>query len=235
MNKRSNMKTARVAGSFYLAFIAFTLLAELVRSRLIVFGDPAATANNIIASQWLFRVGFVSELLSALFFLSAAWALYSLLKPVNNNLALLCLLLNLCGVGVESINMLNQYAALQLLSGANYLNVFQTAQLQALAMSYLYSYTDGFMIAQIFYGAWLLPLGYLVYKSGLLPRILGILLIIDFFGVLIWFSQFFLLPGYAWITYPGLAASFVAEFSLAVWLLVKGVRDREPNLIEAFS
>jgi len=235
MSKPSNEKTARIAGSLYLAFIGFTLLAEIVRSRLIVFGDAAGTANNIIASQWLFRVGFVSELLSALFFLSAAWALYSLLKPVNNNLALLFVLLNLCGVGVESINMLNQYAALQLLSGASYLNVFQTAQLQALAMSYLYSYTDGFMIAQIFYGAWLLPLGYLVFKSGLLPRILGILLIIDFFGVLIWFFQFFLLPGYAVITYPGLAASFVAEFSLAVWLLVKGVRNRELNLIEALG
>jgi hypothetical protein len=235
MNKRSNMKTARVAGSFYLAFIAFTLLAELVRSRLIVFGDAAATANNIMGSEWLFRAGFVSELVSAVFFLLAAWALYSLLKPVNNNLALLFVLLNLCGVAVESLNMLNQFAALQLLSGAEYLNVFQTGQLQALAMSYLYSYTDGFMIAQIFYSAWLLPLGYLVYKSGLLPRILGILLIIDFFGVLIWFIQFFLFPGYALITYPGLAVSFVAEFSLAVWLLIKGVKDRVPTLVASFS
>lgn len=235
MSKSSNLKTARIAGSLYLAFIGFTLLAELVRSRLIVFGDAAATASNITGSQWLFRAGFVSELLSALFFLSAAWALYALLKSANSNLALLFLLLNLCGVAVESINMLNQFAVLQLLSGANYLDVFQANQLQALAMSSLYSYTDGFMIAQIFYGAWLLPLGYLVYKSGLLPRILGALLIIDFFGVLIWFFQFFLFPGYAWITYPGLAASFVAEFSLSVWLLIKGVNGREPTLIEAFS
>jgi Domain of unknown function (DUF4386) len=235
MSKPSNAKTARIAGSLYLAFIGFTLLAEVVRSRLIVFGDATATANNIMASQWLFRAGFVSELLSALFFLSAAWALYAVLKSVNNNLALLFLLLNLCGVAVESLNMLNQFAALQILSGATYLNVFQGGQLQALAMSSLYSYTDGFMIAQIFYGAWLLPLGYLVYRSGLLPRILGVLLIIDFFGVLIWFFQFFLLPGYAWVSYPGLAASFVAEFSLAVWLLIKGVRDRQPTLIEAFS
>src|SRR3990170_8805951 len=118
------------------------------------------------------------NLLWAVFFLLAAWALYVLLKPVNKNLALLFLLLNLSGVAVECINTLNLFAALQVLSGANYLNVFQTGQLQAMAMTFLNSYTNGFMIAQIFFGTWLLPLGYLVYKSRFLPKqLLGILLI----------------------------------------------------------
>jgi hypothetical protein len=119
------------------------------------------------------------------------------------------------------------------LSGADYLKAFQADQLQAQAMLYLNSYKNGFMIAQIFYGAWLFPLGYLVFRSGLLPRILGILLIIDGFGVLIWFFQFFLFPGYEVITYPGLVASFIAEFSLSLWLLTKGVKDQKPALIEA--
>jgi len=84
-------------------------------------------------------------------------------------------------------------------------------------------YRNGFMIAQVFYGAWLLPLGYLVMISGFLPRLLGILLIIDCAGVLISFFQFHLFPGYEVITYPGLVASFIAEFSLSLWLLIKGV------------
>ena len=185
-----------MAGFFYLMFFITFISASLIRSKLIVFGNAATTANNIMSSQGLFRIGFMSELLSALFFVLAAWALYVLLKPVNRNLALLFLLLNLAGVAVECINALNLFAALQLLSGANYLNVFQTGQLQAMAMSFLNSYTNGFMIAQLFFGTWLLPLGYLVYKSRFLPRLLGILLILDFFGILSWFFQFFLLPGY---------------------------------------
>jgi hypothetical protein len=180
-----------------------------------------------MGSELFFRIGFVTELVSAVFFVLAAWALYVLLKPVNKNLALLFLLLNLGGVAVECINALNLFAALQFLSGANYLNVFQTGQLQAMAMSSLNSYTSGFIIAQIFFSAWLLPLGYLVYKSRSLPRLLGILLILDFFGNLSWFLQFFLLPDYGILAYPGNAISFIAEISLTVWLLIMGVKEQK--------
>lgn len=224
---QSPRKTARMAGLFYLIFILTTVLATYVRSRLIVSGDAAATANNIMGSELFFRIGFVTELVSAVFFLLAAWALYVLLKPVNKNLALLFLLLNLGGVAVECLNALNLFAALQFLSGANYLNVFQTGQLQAMAMSFLNSYTSGFIIAQIFFSAWLLPLGYLVYKSRSLPRFLGILLILDFFGNLSWFLQFFLLPGYGILAYPGNAISFIAEISLTLWLLIMGVKNQK--------
>jgi hypothetical protein len=230
---QSPRNTARMAGLFYLIFIVTLALSSLIRSRLIVFGDAAATANTIMGSELLFRIGFVTELVSAVFFLLAAWALFVLLKPVNKNLALLFLLLNLSGVAVECMNTLNLFAALQFLSGANYLNVFQTGQLQAMAMSFLNSYTNGFMIAQIFFGAWLLPLGYLVFKSGYLPRILGILLMIDFFGVLIWFFQFFLFPSYGVVSYPSYAVGFIAEFSLSLWLLIKGVNEEEYNTKKA--
>ena len=105
-------KTARIAGFLYLIYIVTTIFADvLLRTKLIVFGDAAATANNIMASEWLFRIGFMSDLVSAVFFLLAAWALYVLLKPVNKNIALLFLLLNLGGVAVYSINLLNQFAA----------------------------------------------------------------------------------------------------------------------------
>jgi hypothetical protein len=218
---------AKMAGLFYLIYILTTVLATVVRSRIIVFGDAAATANNILGSQMLFRFGFVTQLVSAVFFLLAAWALYILLKTVNKNLALLFLLLNLGGVAVESMNMLNLFAALPFLSGANYLNVFQTGQLQAIAMSFLNSYTNGFKIAQIFYGTWLLPLGYLVYKSRFLPRLLGIVLILDFFFWTSYFFQYFLFPDSGLLTLPASAVGFIAEFSISLWLLIKGVKEQK--------
>ena len=191
-----------------------------------------ATANNIVGSELFFRIGFVTEIVSAVFFVLAAWALYVLLKPVNKNLALLFLLLNLGGVAVECINALNLFAALQFLSGADYLNVFQTGQLQAMAMSSLNSYTSGFLIAQIFFSVWLLPLGYLVYKSRFLPRLLGLLLILDFFGNMSWFLQGFLLPDFTLLAYPGNVISFIAEISLTLWLLIKAVREQKDDLIK---
>jgi hypothetical protein len=223
----SPRKTARMAGLFYLIFILTTVLASYIRGRFIVPGDAAATAINIMSSPELFRVGFVTELVSAVFFVLAAWALYVLLKTVNKNLALLFLLLNLGGVAVECLNALNLFAALQFLSGTNYLNVFQTDQLQAMAMSSLNLYTNGFLIAQIFFSAWLLPLGYLVYKSRFLPRLLGLLLILDFFGNMSWFLQGFLLPDYGILAYPGNAISFIAEISLTAWLFIMAVKDTE--------
>jgi hypothetical protein len=223
----SPRKTARMAGLFYLIFILTTVLASYIRGNIIVTGDAAATANNIVASQGLFRVGFVTELVSATFFVLAAWALYALLKPVNKNLALLLLVLNLGGVAVECLNALNLFAALQFLSGANYLSVFQTGQLQAMAMSSLNLYTNGFLLTQIFFRVWLLPLGYLVYKSRFLPKFLGILLIIDFFGNMSWFLQGFLLPNYEILRYPGNAISFIAEIALTAWLLIMAVKEQK--------
>ena len=231
ISDQSPRKTARIAGSFYLIFILTTVLATYVRSRFIVSGDAAVTANNILGSEFLFRIGFVTELVSAVFFLLAAWALYVLLRPVNRNLSLLFLLLNLGGVAVESINALNLFAALQVLSGASYLSVFQTGQLQAMAMSFLNLYSNGFLIAQKFFSAWLLPLGYLIYKSRFLPRFLGLRLILDFFGNMSWFLQGFLIRSYGILAYPGNAISFIAEIALTLWLLIMGVNEQKPPLV----
>jgi hypothetical protein len=226
-------KTARMAGFLYFIYIITTIFADVFgRSKLIVFGDAAATANNIMASEWLFRLSFVSDLLSAVFFLLAAWALYLLLKPVNKDLALLFLLLNLGGVAVYSINLLNQFAALLLLSGADYLKVFQADQLQALAMFFLNLYHNGYWISQIFFGAWLFPLGYLVFKSGFLPRILGIVMMIHCVGWLMTFLQFFLFPGFDAITYVTYPLGFISEFGLTLWLLIKGVKDQKPTIAD---
>ena len=152
-----------------------------------------------------------------------------LLKPVHKNLAILFVFLNLGGVAVQSINTLNLFAPLLLLGGGGYLKVFQADQLQALAMLFLDLHDHGFMLAQMFYGAWVFPLGWLVYKSGFLPKPLGILLMADCFAVLIWFLQFFFFPelqsrllSLFW------AISFIAEVSLTLWLLIKGAKDQKP-------
>lgn len=162
-----------------------------------------------------------------MFFLSAAWALYVLLKPVNKNIALLFVLLNLGGVAVQCFSMLNLFAGLTLLGGADYLKIFQADQLQAQAMLFINFYKNGFIMAQIFYGAWVFPLGYLVFKSGFLPRILGVFLMVDCFAILIWFFQYFLFPGCGIISYPCWVISAIAEFSLTLWLLIKGVKERQ--------
>ena len=217
-------KTARMAGFLYLIYIVTTIVADVFgRSKLIVFGDAAATAQNIMASEWQFRIGITGDLVSIVFFLLTAWALYALLKSVNQDLALLFLLLNLGGVAVYSINLLNQFAAVLLLSDADYLKVFQADQLQTLAMFFLNLHLNGYWIAQIFFGAWLFPLGYLVFKSGFLPRILGIVMMIHCVGWLMTFLQFFLFPGFEVITYLTYPLGFIAELSLTLWLLIKGV------------
>ena len=133
------------------------------------------------------------------------------------------MLLNLGGVAVYSINLLNQFAALLLLSGADYLQVFQADQLQALAMFFLNLHQNGYWISQIFFGAWLFPLGYLVFKSGFLPRILGIVMMIHCVGWPMTFLQFFLFPGFGGITYLTYPLGFISEFGLTLWLLIKGV------------
>jgi hypothetical protein len=225
-------KTARVAGLLYLIFIVFAFLGGFLYSSLIVPGDAAETANNIMANEWQFRSSFVINLIYQTCFILLAWALYVLLKPVNKNLALLFVLCTLVAVAIHCINLLIQYAALELLSGASYLTVFETDELHAQVMLFLNLHNHGILIAQIFWGLWLLPLGYLVYKSGFFPRILGVLLMIGCFGYLIDFLQYFLFPNYEVITYPGLAVATIAEFSLCGWLLIKGVKTQQPATME---
>jgi hypothetical protein len=223
-------KDAKWAGLFYLAFVITCIFAGVVRSNLIVYNDALKTAELLRNSMWLLRFSFIDDLVSAVLFLLAAWALYVLLKPVQKNLALLFLLLNATGVAVQCLSLLSLSVPMLISSSADFQMAFQPSQLEALNLLFLNLHKNGFTIAQIFYGTWLLPLGYLVCKSGFLPKWLGILLIADFFGVMIWFFQFFLLPGYDIITYPGLAIGFIAEFSLSLWLIIKGVKEQNPAI-----
>jgi hypothetical protein len=218
-------KTARIAGLLYFMYIVTSVIANMCGR--FVFVDAPVTVNHITAHEPLFRIGFVLSLFSYVLFLLAAWALYVLLEPVDKNIALLFLLLSLGGFVIWCFSMHYLFASLLLLSGADYLKVFQPDQLQALALLFVNSCKNGSIVAQIPYGFWLFPLGYLVFKSNLLPEILGILLIADGFGLLIYVCQRFLLPGYEVISYPCLAVSLIAELSLTLWLLIKGVKDQK--------
>ncbi|MFQ5752385.1 MAG: DUF4386 domain-containing protein [bacterium] len=212
-------KTARLAGFLYLMVVPLGIFGLLyVPSRLIVSGDPATIAKNITASESLFRLGIVSNLLASIVMILVVLFLYRLLKPVNKNAALLMVILVLAAVPIAMLNELTQFASLQLLSGADYLMLFTTEQLQALAFLFLRLYIQGSSIAFIFWGLWLLPLGYLVFKSGFLPRILGILLMIACFGYLI--DSFAIFLGYH--TNIGLFTGW-SEVIFLLWLLIKGV------------
>jgi hypothetical protein len=223
-------KTARMAGFHYFMYFVTSVIANMFGR--FIFVDAPVTVNQVMAHESQFRIGFVISLFSVVFLLLAAWYLYVLLKLVNKDLALLFLLLNLGGFAIWCFGMLNLFASLLLLSGADYVKVFQPDQLQALAILFVNLYKNGYIVAQIPYGLWLFPLGYLVFKSGFLPKILGILLIADGFGLLIYVFQRFLLPGYEVISYPCMVVSFIAELSLTLWLLIKGVKDQKPTLAD---
>ena len=225
-------KSARMAGFLYFCYFVTHVISDVCRDSFIVHGDAVATASNIMAHEGLFTITAVGDLLAAALFSLAAWALYVLLKPVNKNIALLFLLLNLAGVAIQCSSDIFLFARQLLLSDAEYLKVFQAGQLQSLAMFFLDLREKGFIIAQLFFSAWLLPLGYLVFKSGFLPRILGAVMMIHFVGWFMTFLQSFLFPDFGAMVYVTGALGLISEIGLTLWLLIKGVKDQKPVLTE---
>jgi len=227
----STRKAARVAGLGYLIIIIAGIFAEFfVRANLIVPGDAATTANNIMASAWLFRIGIASDLIMLMCDVVLALALYVLLIPVNRSLALLAAFFRLVHAAIYGINLLNLFFVLKLLSGAGYLTVFETDQLHALVLLFLSGHGTGYLIGLVFFGFHCFVLGYLVFKSGYFPRILGVLLMFASFGYLIDSFANFLLPNYEnYRTIFSLVVfvpAFVGELSFCLWLLLKGINEQ---------
>ena len=214
----SPLRYARLAGLLYLLVIPLGIFGGLyVSSQLIVPGDAAATAENLLASESLYRLGIVSDLLASVDMVLVVLVLYTLLKPIHRTMSLLMVNFVLIGAAIAILNQLNQFAALQLLQ-ADDLRAFTPEQLQALAVMFLRLHSRRSTIAFIFWGLWLFPLGFLVFKSGFLPRFLGILLMIACFGYVI--NSFATLLGYP-VNVGMLAA--LGEVLLILWLLIKGV------------
>jgi hypothetical protein len=220
----STSKIARTTGLLYLLYMISSFIANLFGK--FVFVEAPVTVDHILTHAFQFRIGFVINLFSVVLFLLAAWALYVLLKPVNKDFALLFLLFNVAGFVVWLFSSLCLFASLVILNGGETINVFQPDQLQALAVFFVNLYKFGVVIAQVPYGVWLFPLGYLVLKSGYLPKILGVLLLADGICQFVYVCQRFVFPDLGIIAYPCFVISFIAEVSLALWLSIKAVNPR---------
>ncbi len=229
-SKTSPLVLARVAGILGFSVLPLGSFAGYVNNKLVVVGDAATTAQNILASETLFRLGFVSGLAMYAVFIPYALVLYQLLERVNKSQARLMLVLALVGVPIAMINQVHQSAALLLLSGADYLQVFSAEQIHAQVMLFLELHKHGALVGVIFWGLWLFPLGWLVFKSGCFPRVLGVLLMIGCFGWLIVFLQRFLFPGFEAMAASRFAAH-VAELSWGSWLVIKGVNVERWNAL----
>jgi hypothetical protein len=219
------MNPGRVAGLLYvLASILGFFAMGYVPSKLIVHGHAAATANNIVASEMLFRFGIAGELIGQAGFILVAWALYDLFKGVNQRQASLMVILIVVSIPIAFLNELNAIAALVLVHGADFLSVFEKPQRDALAMLFLNLHHHGFVIAELFWGLWLFPLGLLVYRSKFLPRFLGIWLVFAGVAWVVLSLTGLLLPQYQDKVDTYAQPAFVGEIALMFWLLIKGAK-----------
>jgi Domain of unknown function (DUF4386) len=211
----SEKRRARLAGLLYLIVAVCGGFSELyVRSGVKVAGDAAATAGNISASATLFRVGALTDLVNLVCFLALALVLYGLLKPAGAGPARAMLAFNAVSVAVMTANLVNHLAALQA----------ATAGDDAQAMLFLDLHAYGYLVAGTFFGLWLLPLGYLLFRSGYAPRALGVLVMVGSFGYVADLALRVLFPGAGETFGPVLVLpSALAELSLTLWLLVKGL------------
>lgn len=215
---------ARISGVLYLLIIAAGIFAQLVRERFVVSGNATATASNIRADAFMFRLGLVADLSTFVCAVALTILLYALLKPVNRNAALLMLGFNVVQDAIGGLNVLNTYRPLQLLGNAAYLKVFSREQLEAMALLSLNTHSIGFAVALIFFACSCVALGYLTFTSGLLPKALGVLMVIAGACYLTNSVAMLLSPRVASILFPSIfVPALIGELSFAVWLTVKGV------------
>jgi Domain of unknown function (DUF4386) len=219
----STKNPGRFAGLLYvfMSIVGFFAMGY-VPSKLIVHGNATATANNILASETLFRLGIAGELIGQAGFIFVALALYDLLKGVNRRHASLMVTLIVVSIPIAFLNELNSIAALVLVRGADFLSTFEKSQRDALAMLFLNLHHHGFVVAEIFWGLWLFPLALLVYRSRFLPRFLGVWLAIAGFAWVILSLTGLLLPQYQGKVDTYSQPAFFGEIALMLWLVIKG-------------
>ena len=221
----SQRTTAKVVGAFYLLMMVTGVFAEFyARGRLIVPADAGQTARNIMASERLFRLGTVSDLITFAGDVILVVALYVVLVPVNRNVALLAAFWRLAECAVLAVITLSDFAALRLLRGADYLRAFDTAQLQALARLFIGLQADGYRIGVVFFGLGSTVFGYLWFKSRYIPRALAALGIFSSLLLAIVTLAIMVFPRLAAVVIPAyFAPIFIFEVTLGFWLLIKGV------------
>jgi Domain of unknown function (DUF4386) len=232
---RSTRQQARIAGSLYLLLALIGPIGLLyVPGRLIVLENASATADNIRASEWLLRLGIVSDLVHQIVAIFLVLALHRLFRAVNENLARLMLILGaLVSVPIVFVNTLNAAAALVLVGGADFLTVFPRPQLDALAYLFLRLHSQGITVVSIFWGLWLFPFGMLVIRSGFIPRALGFLLMVAGVGYVVSSFVSIGLPEYGPLVSQALSPLMVGELPIIFWLLIWGAKGPGTDAVTA--
>src|SRR6266404_3285697 len=218
-------KAARIAGAIYLSMVVtgpFSLI--YVPSKLIVRGDAAATAGNILAHETMFRLSILADLVGQVIFICLAVALYRLLNGVNKIWAGLMVALVLVSAAVGFFNTLNDIAALTLFRGADFLAVLEKSQRDALGYLFIRLHSQGNLINEIFWGLWLFPFGLLVFRSGFLPRFIGIWLMVNCFGWVVLSMTALFFPPYYETAFRMAQPVLFGELAIMLWLLIKGAK-----------
>lgn len=217
-------RTARIAGFLYLLQIPLGVFGIIyIPKSLIVIGNSTQTVSNILANEFLFRLSIVSAILCALVTIATAFYIYNVLKSVNKRHAKWILIFTLILAPITMINELNNVAVLVLLKYPQIAPAFTSDQLYNMVSIFLDLHRYGLQIAGIFFGLWLFPMGYLVFKSTYIPKVIGILLMVTCLGYLIDFTTFFLFPNFPIIVSE---YTWLGEVLMVLWLLIKGVNTK---------
>jgi hypothetical protein len=218
-------KAARIAGAIYLSMVVtgpFSLM--YVPSKLIVRGNLAATANNILAHETMFRLAILADLIGSVIFICLAVALYRLLSGVNKTWAGLMVAFVLVSAAVGFLNALNNIAALTVFRGADFLAVFDKSQRDALGYLFVRLHSQGISIDEMFWGLWLFPFGLLVFRSGFLPRFIGVWLMINCFGYVALSVTALFFPDYYGAAFRWAQPVLFGELAIMLWLLIMGAK-----------
>jgi hypothetical protein len=219
------VKQARIAGTVYLLMVLTAPLSLIyIPGKLIVRGNATATATNIINNENLFRVEIIGGLIGQVIFICLAAALYRLLNEVNRTWAGLMVGFVLVSAAVGFLNELNNIAALILFRGADFLAVIDKPQRDALGMLFIRLHSQGHIINEIFWGLWLFPFGLLVFRSGFLPRLIGVWLMIGCVGWLALSVIALFFPLYYDVAFRMAQPVLFGEIAIMLWFLIKGAR-----------
>jgi hypothetical protein len=225
----SPQRLARTAGVYYLVVAVFGAFAHIVRGNVYVPGDAATTAQNVVADASLVRLSFMADLLQATFLLFVVMALYRLLQHVNKSVARAMVIFVVVAVAITCLNMVHQLGALVVATTPSYAAVFGLDGSATLVLLLLDLQHSGYLVAQIFFGLWLFPLGLLAYRSGMFPRPLGIILMLGTLAYLVDVMLQFLAPQLGAATNPALVVLVIlSEVSMLAYLLIKGARAASP-------
>jgi len=229
-NVMAKKRQARIAGLIYLVVVITGMFSlAYVPKQLFIYDKPELTFKNIISKESLFRLSIACSVICYTAFIFLPIALHKLLKPVNEFYSKLMMLLAFVSVPISFYNLYNKYSILDLISISKEGNAQASTEIPGQVMMYLNQYDNGIFISTVFWGLWLLPFGYLVYKSGFLPKVLGILLMLGCFGYLINFFGNTLSANYSSFgiaKYVRLLPS-IAELSICFWLLVFGTNEKK--------